>query len=1625
MILERNQERNQNENYAKNESGIISKIARTAISIAVTNKVLSKTKMKDMKNKTLLGFGLGIALNSINDKDEGDFTNTMLAAGALYGGSKISKKIISDNGDTITKGLFKLNEKNKNFREAIFDFNQKRKEYKAGMHNFKDMEEKIDFYFDIKTKSKAFQAYENKGATSDFIQYANAKNGYIDPQFSNYFNKREQINKRGGFGFFDRTLKNLSIENGQIVFNKKQIIENSRNDISVVNTFLNHFKKDLKNFNENIKSDDEFNMDNFLSYLNQKNIDPKNKVNNEKLINDFKEHYKKITNNNNVSLKDINNDEGIRKSLLEKTKSLSFLNNYHTSKDGDITIDNSKIFKLFGDINIKDLSKDSNGKIYDSSILDIENLFLDTMQMIDKSIRPPFSFIPGEKQNFSLVPFDIKARILKKESSDFKIIQTETDYDGTIKNLEDMKKHINNNRYKFLGLNENDLSKNKDAFLSEIDDKINYYKYEQDFIKNNNYINPEFEKTKINFFFKYDDNLNLNIIEQKDKSIKAYINDNKKLNYLSGKEWIEKEGDYGFTYSKMFKENETAKYNASLAKNFGEFGQFEEGLNDDSGLSMLKKKFHNWTDKSKSKFIKEINEDMDVLKYQRDKLINDLYQSKYTSQYDNVNDFTKAIYKNGYIDLSSNKELKTLIDTEKAFLYRSNINSDSIFDLDIKNTDFLKDINNADITAKEQFMKNLLNTDYFKNGNEDLMFKGKHFNLDYLKENYYKSLVPSKRGMLYKESEGISDWFSTNKDSIGTMENAYFNNFLNKFENSLNFVGKKKLDPSENYSTTTHLTNVMMKRVMPFLGLIYGYKFIEGATDLMTPEDSMFGNAGIGGVAAKILAGTRLGLQVMAENTGIKASAQFLIDQGLGFIEATGLNLSSEEMYQRYFEGKLAPVKRNRFWYSSGRNGFEGDDIKEYKQHFLYKMQNRDEMFYNSKSERFIREDFVVTKYLSRLIDPYLEERRLFEKGLPLDKSEQLFRDIPIFGEALSATIGQLIKPTIYYGDNTNEFSTPLRIANNALEDLKAFGGLQGYALSKATDFMLGGKSIKDIALNAGFETRELASIDAITGLSPQFDSLDLGGMFGATEPIRRILGNNNKERNSNMQNNLPKWFASANRKNNLELLDEDNLNPLNYKQKFELNPDDKYKDYGLLDRLKIMATTNPNSKEYYNYKNMAIANMNKGIYNNNQITDILQSISMADNMVNYNEYKKDQYVKDTKFEDIQINIDKVINHNEIIYDGKRIKLAGISDDFDLVSRKIGTTKALEEKQRIKSFLESKKELNVRINSDMLKNVKSDSKGQYIEVFSNEIYKDSQYTEKTYFQQSENGIIKNTFNKFFDTVLAQTFDVNKNKFFSNKSAYDSWEDNLTIPSFRDWDNPYDSFIRPTGDLAAGDFSQKILAINILSQNSLTKDLSLSSGLGAGYLLGNAFFGDSKGNYDKESQINSLYQKELYNNNINNTYEINENSTNNEIAKTLTQNDQKYFYALINEVNDEKINKIHSLGNNELKKAIEIINNKKKNYIFGTNQRIEQEQEMPERIKPKFQFEYDYFYNTGNIKMQNNMPLSKLEKRKLLNQKFKKTDFNIQISQEELRRRIYNTNSNITSEIYDNNNTFRY
>lgn len=1587
LKLQRNNENL--ESNTSNDQSIISKIAKTALMYSITNSALSRTRFKDSKFKNILSLTTAISANIFQDNTDEDTFRTITAGALFVGGTKLAKNIINDNGYEITNFLKKIDDKNISLREKIFEFNQKRKENKAGKYNFENKEEYYDFLFNTKEKSIAGKMMENNNYNS-FINRNIANNNKLNDVINNYFDKYNQIQKRGGFGFFDRTLKNLKIEDGKVLYNSEQIFK-SRGDFDVVSVFANNFKNQINNYN---KINKEFD-DDFFNYLKS------NRPEEKELIEKFQEFYNNKTSlsNTDVSLEDL--------MLDSKEFRNSFFQNIKT-----IGIKEDTAYNLFKNLKVKDMAKDKTGKIYDSSILDYENLALDFAQMIDKTIRPPFSFIPGELYNFSVIPFDIKSAILKKEQSEFKIIKTNIDYDDAIFQLEKQKKLIQSNqigRLSILPVNKIDVINNKQTILNNIDNKIEQLKYESDFINRNTDFFDDTVKQKLNFSIDFENSFEIK--QSKNKKINSFIYKDKLYKKLKDeKTWKEEKGKFDYTYSKMFKENQTSKYNASRANEFGDYGQFKESDNDNQLNNIIKKKLNNMKDKNGKLFNEELNDSFNNLKNIRNDLLNKVSNQNNISTEELEKNFFNLKYK-----LNKTKEynqLNRFFNLDKIYINGelNKTNSSNIFQLLEKNK-LYTNISNANETVKEDYIKTILNTKEFKIDNI-INKNNKYFNETYLKENYYKSLFPSKRGTIIRKTESIRDIFSNKQHEIGTLENAYMNNFFNKFEDALSYLGIKKMNPHNNNSTGEHLKNVMVNRILPFLGIVYGVKALDGLVDSLIPDNTILGNGGVTGLVAKSYAMTRLGFQVLAENVGIKGATQYLINHSFGFLEVTDLNLSTQEMYEQYFKGKETPIRRNRYWFSSGRNGFEGGDIKEYRQSLIYKLQNRNSLFYKNKWERFYREDFLPTKILSRIKDPYLEERRLYEKGLPLDKSEQLFRDVPIFGELLSSTLGQLIKPTIYY-NNAQEINPLARIIDSALNDIKSFGGYQGYVLSKTSDLFFGGKDITEVLNNKGFETRELASVDRLTSVSHSFNNLELGGMFGLTEPFRRLIPDGIKQTKSIMKNNLPDWYTNNLNKNNLEILDTD-YNPTNYN------------NTSLLDKLRILANTNPNSTNYYNYKNIAINNINKGIYNNNEIQNIYESISIADNLINDNYTRDDLYISNQKFKTKTIQIDNVISNNEIISNGKRIKFAGIETDFNKLSERIGSNKALEQINKMKSYLNNLDQINVITNENDLKTVKSDSKGQYIEVYSKFLHDNFNLDKNTYYDQNYNGMLSNLTNRFFEVMGNQTYNMRKSKFIGNRTAFDKWQDSLVIPEFRDWDNINQSFIQPTGNLINGSLDQKFLALGTLKNASLTNDASTISALGLGYLGTNFLVGEQDTYYRQQSKINDLIQKQKYLEGKQTYYNINEYSTNTEIQKTLNKSEQKLFYNLINEVDDNRINYIHQHANAQLQRAMEIIENKKMNYLYNTNIRSQtiQEKDSPV-LEQDFQTKYDYFYNSALAKKQLGLQLSLIEKRKLNYSYYNQLDLNANVSQEVLRDRLFGNGNYITSTIYNRNKSDYY
>ena len=84
------------------------------------------------------------------------------------------------------------------------------------------------------------------------------------------------------------------------------------------------------------------------------------------------------------------------------------------------------------------------------------------------------------------------------------------------------------------------------------------------------------------------------------------------------------------------------------------------------------------------------------------------------------------------------------------------------------------------------------------------------------------------------------------------------------------------------------------------------------------------------------------------------------------FLSALELDVSADELYERHINGKAVAIKKNRFWFGSNRTPFGGSETGEYRQSALYRAQHRTSGIYDNKMERFIREDFVATKFLTR-----------------------------------------------------------------------------------------------------------------------------------------------------------------------------------------------------------------------------------------------------------------------------------------------------------------------------------------------------------------------------------------------------------------------------------------------------------------------------------------------------------------------------------------------------------------------------------------------------------------------------------------------------------------------------------
>ncbi len=290
----------------------------------------------------------------------------------------------------------------------------------------------------------------------------------------------------------------------------------------------------------------------------------------------------------------------------------------------------------------------------------------------------------------------------------------------------------------------------------------------------------------------------------------------------------------------------------------------------------------------------------------------------------------------------------------------------------------------------------------------------------------------------------------------------------------------------------------------------------------------------------------------------------------LGYVGIGGANVgqSSEELRAEYSGKKLVEVRKSRFW-GFGRQPFEGGRLDYMAPSWYQRLLKRPYMsnIYGSRDAYYAKHANVFGIPfpsiesgfgLRQLLDPYrLEKETYYDRPYPVTGG--MFKEFPIFGGLLDATIGQILKPHKrmhgeFYnqevvGVHTNLYSQHLP---NQIAAKIGFGQYNhaGIEPTQAASLKSKFEEISNqITEPVGFykflaekilgilpdqSTFKEADSSSIGSASRSFYDLQLGGLGGLTEFARRFFlpewGAPNKlnERVNPIGNTMPDWLPGS-----------------------------------------------------------------------------------------------------------------------------------------------------------------------------------------------------------------------------------------------------------------------------------------------------------------------------------------------------------------------------------------------------------------------------------------------------------------------------------------------------------------
>lgn len=814
----------------------------------------------------------------------------------------------------------------------------------------------------------------------------------------------------------------------------------------------------------------------------------------------------------------------------------------------------------------------------------------------------------------------------------------------------------------------------------------------------------------------------------------------------------------------------------------------------------------------------------------------------------------------------------------------------------------------------------------------------------------------------------LSKEFLNTQSSIG----AFSKIPTNKLQDALETLGVSRTMAGKSFIT---------HRLLPMMVAYSAYQAIDSFTDALLPDwMPIVGQGGITGTLAKGVAYGIWGSQALMNVTGISSAFRWLDDKTDGAISsATGNFLvgDSEETYDVLFNGKAVRVNKNRFWNTAGRQSFLGEEFDQYRPHVLYTLMNPSTGVhahgdgYLDKWSKFFRKDFVITRYPWIMLDPYREERIAYEKyGAIYPKTQQLFVDIPVFGHLLSNTLGEIIKPTQYIGEDRwridddvminprhkdgDPSSAPfmkfydsngmfnvrayLRSGFEAIEDLKTWAGLPGFAFGKMTELVFGKE-------NPYEQKVTLQSLTDHVSVYSDYDKYKLGGFFETTEPIRRLI---DKPDNVGMihinplRQKLPYWMPDYYKKGNNPYMTmaygsyimpsgdfNQTINHINTKNQN-------------LNRFRILSMIAPNTKEFEEMRNRV---MNKeDLLSDEERTHYYESLAYAEQ--HNTRLYQNEYVKAKDIIEKEITIAEKLTPYEFIgTDRVRYKLDTVEHDFNKLTARYGRTKASKLIATLNSQFEEGQTYQFKISQNASFSGGIDNEGDFFRIDHASVSDELNLGNSGYRQDRTGWLLAAPFNRFRNNAMPMAFE----KLFGVKDPYTEWAtETVHSPYFRDWDDPMESFIAPFYNLSANS-SITAAAFRMNSQqvfeqsNATTNVFGMMSTLGFAKSIMNGtinLFGGSSVNrsneYETETEIGDLMEQMKYANGQKSIYNITGKEYLANYKKMVNEQDAVFLKDLLNVQNENKRKKILSTGNERLQTVLKAVWNRQQQVLTNEN-----------------------------------------------------------------------------------------